>query len=432
MSTMRIRPSLLNRVTCPQCWTKFHPEDILWISEHQDLFNLDNRVPEAQLRFLPTRFTPQAEAIDPRGFPCHRLACPNCHLEIPRPLLELESFFLSILGSPGSGKSYFLAAMASQLRRVLPLKFHTAFADADATLNFRLRESERELFANGKPQEFRELQELVKKTDEVGEGFGYSEVNFGSQSVRYLRPYAFTMKVQPTHPNVQRHGAGRAICLYDNAGESFLPGRENSSAPVTRHLAESRVLFFVYDPLQDSRFRAKDACLGLAIVDKSDLGSQEAVFQEAANRIRRYSGLSSRQKYPRPVIVVVTKCDRWGSLIDPHLMSKSPIVETTSKMPDGSLRELSALDIEQVKEVSGKVRHLLLETTPDIVSAVEGFTDHACYVPVSATGAHTHIDPGTGRPVVKPGDMQAFWAEIPLVYSLAISSLGMIPKLTKR
>jgi len=87
-------PSLINRVICPQCWHKFAPQDVLWISEHQDLFNLDTRVPNAQLRFLPSRFTPNAEALDSRGFPCHRLACPNCHLEMPRSMLEMESFFL--------------------------------------------------------------------------------------------------------------------------------------------------------------------------------------------------------------------------------------------------------------------------------------------------------------------------------------------------
>ena len=224
MSVVNAIPPLLNRVLCPQCWHKFHPEEILWISEHQDLFGSDNRVPNAQKRFLPSRFTPQAEAIDPRGFPCHRLACPNCHLEIPRPLLELQTLVMSVLGSPGSGKSYFLAAMASQLRHVLPLKFFATFADADATLNFRLKESERQLFANSNPQQMQELGELIQKTQEVGDEYGYASVNFGSQAVNYLRPYAFTMQVQENHPNPERRGAGRAICLFDNAGESCFAG----------------------------------------------------------------------------------------------------------------------------------------------------------------------------------------------------------------
>ncbi len=431
MSTLSVKSHLLNRIMCPQCWHKFHPEEILWVSEHQDLFNMDHRVPNAQLRFLPSRFTPQAEAIDPRGFPCHKLACPNCHLEIPRSMLELQSLVLSVLGSPGSGKSYFLAAMASQLRHILPLKFFTTFTDADATLNYRLKESERHLFANSRPDQIQELGELITKTQDVGDEYGYAAVNFGSQSVNYLRPYAFTMQVQESHPNPERRGTGRAICLYDNAGESFLPGMDKSASPVTRHLAESRVLFFVYDPLQDSRFRCLDEGLNIGIVDKSHLGSQEGVFQEAANRIRRFSGLSSREKYPRPVIVVVTKCDRWAKLVDPDLLKKSAIVEANKKLPDGTMATLNALDTGLVKEVSSKTRDLLRTTTPEIVSAVESFTDHACYIPVSATGANTQVSPTTGLQAVKPGDLQSFWTEIPFIYSLAISSSGLIPKVSR-
>ena len=431
MSVVNAIPPLLNRVLCPQCWHKFHPEEILWISEHQDLFGSDNRVPNAQKRFLPSRFTPQAEAIDPRGFPCHRLACPNCHLEIPRPLLELQTLVMSVLGSPGSGKSYFLAAMASQLRHVLPLKFFATFADADATLNFRLKESERQLFANSNPQQMQELGELIQKTQEVGDEYGYASVNFGSQAVNYLRPYAFTMQVQENHPNPERRGAGRAICLFDNAGESFLPGMDKSASPVTRHLAESRVLFFVYDPLQDSRFRGLDIRLNKGVVDKSHLGSQEGVFQEAANRIRRYSGLSSRAKYPRPVIVVVTKCDRWAHLIDAELLDKSAIVPLQKKLTNGTATTLHALDVELIKTVSTQTRNLLSRVSPEIVSAVESFTDYACYVPVSATGPNTRISPKSGLPTVRPGELKSFWAEIPFIYSLAISSSGMIPKVTR-
>lgn len=427
--TLQTVPSLLSRVTCPQCWHKFAPQDVLWISEHQDLFNLDNRVPNAQLRFLPSRFTPNAEALDSRGFPCHRVACPNCHLEIPRSMLEMESFFLSILGAPGSGKSYFLAAMANQLRNSLPLNFKATFSDADASLNTRLRTSEQHLFANSNPEKLQELQELIHKTQEGGDDFGYVDVNFGSQSVRYLRPFTFTMQVQDDHPNPKRRGYSRAICLYDNAGESFLPGFDRSSAPVTRHLAESRALFFVYDPLQDSRFRMLDSSLEEGIIDKSHLGSQEGVFQEAATRIRRFAGLSSREKYSRPVIVVVTKCDRWAKLADRELIQRSPIISTRMKMSDGSTAELNALDMRLIDTVSSRTRDLLLRMTPEVVTSVENFSNHVCYIPVSATGESTTVNQETGRPVIRPGDAQPTWAEIPFLYALSISSLGLIPKL---
>lgn len=427
ISSSSTSPALLAHVTCPQCFSKFLPEDILWISEHQDLSILDNRVPQGQLRFLPSRFTPQAEAVDPRGMRCHRLACPNCHLEIPRPLLEMEPYFLSVLGSPGSGKSYFLAAMTRQLRRLLPIKFATAFADADATINLRLKKFESDLFANRNPDQLQELRELIGKTQL--EGDGYSAVNFGTQSVSYALPFVFTLRLGDQHPHLERRGVGRTICLFDNAGEHFLPGMDSSKAPVTRHLAESRMLFYVFDPLQDSRFRRLDKSLEAGTVDKSHLGSQEGVFGEAATRIRRYAGLSTTQKYPKPVAVVVTKCDRWMHLIYSSIQDRSPIVPWTMTDSEGVAHQTHAVDVGLVDYISNGIRELLISTCAEVVGAVESFSDSVRYIPVSATGWNTDVDSLTGQAVMRPGEAEPFWAEVPFLYALASSSLGLVPKI---
>jgi DNA helicase HerA-like ATPase len=114
---------VLRRITCPHCWEQFAPERILWISEHSDLLGDPRLGPEHQQRFLPTRFTVAGEAIDGKGFACHSLACPKCHLGVPWALLEMEPLFFSIFGAPASGKSFFLAAMAWELRKTLPLTF---------------------------------------------------------------------------------------------------------------------------------------------------------------------------------------------------------------------------------------------------------------------------------------------------------------------
>ena len=94
---------LLARVTCPHCWESFPPEQVLWISEHVDLLGDPMLGPERQQRFLPSRFTAHGDAVDARGMTCRSLACPHCHLPVPRAMLEMEPLFLSILGSPASG-----------------------------------------------------------------------------------------------------------------------------------------------------------------------------------------------------------------------------------------------------------------------------------------------------------------------------------------
>jgi hypothetical protein len=136
---MKVKPSdapgavlgLLSQVTCPHCWERFAPEQVLWISEHVDLLGDPLLGPEQQQRFLPSRFTIDGDALDSRGMTCRSQACPKCHSPIPRAMLELEPLFVSILGAPASGKSYLLTAMTWKLRQVFPHHFKVAFSDAD-------------------------------------------------------------------------------------------------------------------------------------------------------------------------------------------------------------------------------------------------------------------------------------------------------------
>jgi hypothetical protein len=71
--------SIHQKVTCPQCWKIFDAEDILWVSVSPKLKG-DSRLPEGQLRFLPSRYDLECNAIDPEDLVCHELACPRCRL----------------------------------------------------------------------------------------------------------------------------------------------------------------------------------------------------------------------------------------------------------------------------------------------------------------------------------------------------------------
>ena len=55
--------SLLPLVTCPTCWYRFPPEDILWVATHSSLLG-DSRAGDAEYRrFLPTLFTVDGRAL---------------------------------------------------------------------------------------------------------------------------------------------------------------------------------------------------------------------------------------------------------------------------------------------------------------------------------------------------------------------------------
>jgi hypothetical protein len=392
---------------------------VLWISAHADLHGDPRLGPEQQQRFLPTRFTIDCRALDARGFASDSLACPHCHLPIPRSVLEIESLFISILGTPACGKSYFLTAMTWEMRRIAPLHFALSFTDADPVSNRGLNENEELLFLNRQPEELVPLADLIAKTELQGQL--YDTVLHGNQTVSYPRPLLFAVLPTELHRN---HGAAkrlaRLLCLYDNAGEHFLAGQDTASAPVTQHLAQSKLLFFLFDPLQDQRFRYRCQAAGITPPSMSAARNsrQESVLMEAAARVRRYTGLPAGEKHGRPLIVVLTKVDAWDGLLGAGGLRHEPWV-----LKEG----IMGLDLALIAKRSQILRTLMLETCPEVVTAAEGFAKEVVYVAVSALGSSPVAHPQSKTLVVQPKEIKPACVTTPLLYGLWRTISGLVP-----
>ncbi len=412
--------TLLQKVTCPHCWNSFAPEDSLWIAEHPDVTGDAKLGPDAARRFLPTRLTIEGDALDEAGYRTSRLACPECHLEVPRALYQIMPVFFSIMGAPTSGKSYFLASMTWKMRQMLPSHFAVSMNDADAAANARLHEYEELQFLNPNPEQL----VAIRKTE--AQGHLYNMVNMGNHSVTLPRPFMFTMQPLSKHVHYkQAKRISRVLCLYDNAGESFLPGNDSARDPSTRHLALSRCLFFLFDPTQDPRFRR--ACQGKSddpqmVMRNSRLPReancrQDTILLEAINRVRRHGGLREDDLHQRPLTIVVTKWDSWSQLI-PDLSRDDPYV----KHPKLGCK---LLDGRRIKEASEKVGALLSEITPEIVAAAEGFAKDLTFLPVSAIGRSPEVDPTDGSLGIRPKDIDPYWVEVPMLHALSRWSSGL-------
>ncbi len=414
---------LLTQVTCPHCWESFAPEDVLWIAEHVDLLGDPLLGPERQQRFLPSRYTVQGDAIDSKGMTARSLACPRCHLSIPRAMLEMDSLFISILGAPACGKSYFLTAMTWQMRQLLPLNFKIAFTDADPESNRALNECEEGLFLNPNESDVVPLAGLIRKTELQGEL--YDTVAYGQQTVTYPRPFLFTTQPQDGHFSDDPEKPARILCLYDNAGEHFQPGQDTASSPVTRHLARSRAILFLFDPTQDPRFRAvcrSSDSGGGAAQSAARLSRQETILNEAAARVRRYAGLSHSSKYDKPLVVVVTKLDEWS-----HLLGTSDEAE-----PWRTQGNTTCLDGEKIDRMASRVRDILLKYCPETVTAAESFARDVVYIPVSSLGGQVELDLHSGLPGIRPKTIRPQWVVVPILYSISRVLPSLVPRLIKR
>ena len=369
--------------------------------------------PEAPLRFLPSRFTVQGQAIDPKGLVCREMACPRCHLLVSRHLLEFSTLFVSIVGAPACGKSYFLATMTWQMRQQMGRAFRLSFADSDPVSNRKLAEYEELLFLNATPSE----PVALGKTEMEGEL--YDDLVIDGQRTSLPMPFLFTLRPTPQHPKYRAlptSSQGMVLVLYDNAGEHFMPGAVTVAAPVTEHLARSRVIVFMFDPTQDLRFRELCRNDDPQMSDRTQVIRQETVFHELAKRVRTHLGVPESQPVDRALAVVVSKWDAWSELLDEDAAAE-PVLDGPA---------VRGFDVDRVEATSSKIRRLLSDLCPEFVAAAESFSNYVVYVPCSALGGSPQRDEATGALVIRPDRIKPAWTSVPMLYILAKWSRGLV------
>ncbi len=413
------------KLECPSCWVNLDPASLLWVSVHPDLRGDEFLGDDAQKRFLPSRFDADGFAIDSQGMRCQTVACPKCHLTVPRILVDLRPLFLSVIGAPSSGKSYFLASTIWESRQRFR-DLEIMFTDADPVANQVLSGYEKKLFLTDEPEQF----VAIKKTEQDGEL--YQQVNYGNRTELYARPFVFSLRPGEQHPYYSSDSSvvrisSRALCLYDNAGEHFLPSAESESSPATDHLSLSEVLVFVFDPLQHPRFRQQ--CRQHSSdpqLSHPQFHRQDEVLLEAAKRIRQKVNLAQHERLTKPLVVVVNKFDVWRCLIpELQLEQIAPFAIT----PDG----VCGVNDGLVREVSAQVRQLLNRLSPEIVTACETFCTDVVYVPVSPQGCSAESNPDTDVKGfgVRPIDLKPLWAEVPLMYAISRANCALVPSIVK-
>ncbi len=320
----------------------------------------------------------------------------------------------SLVGSPGSGKSYFLAAAAWQMRQKLPTSFALAFADADPLCNRIISENEERLFLQDDPERL----VYIEKTELAGAQYDSVQFDPGEPT---LFPHPFLFTIRPMRDHVNGHGAdvlSEVLCLYDNAGEHFLPGADTPNAPGTQHLARSKNLFMVFDPLQDVRFRASlrgkvaDPQLG----QSSRAFRQDVVLQEMVDRVRRYGGLSSDARVRQPLTIIVTKSDAWGPLLMPGVDIVSDPYATEAR---ANGRRIGRVDKSRVEAVSAQVESIIRDAAPEFAAVVRDSSERVLYVPVSAIGSSPELDAGSGLLKVRPRDIRPSWVTVPFLYEFS-------------
>lgn len=406
---------LVHRITCPTCWTTFTPEELYFTSRHPKLVGDSVLGDNEYQRFLPSRFTVRGEALDSEGSTTFQLACPHCHLHISEALREVLPLFISIVGSPASGKSYFLTTMTAELRRLMP-RAKLSFSDSDPEANSAITEYEHTLYFSTNP----DRPTAIRKTQRDDPRLHKTAVINGI-STRFPIPLQFTVWPTIDHPNANKpYRVGRVIVLYDNAGEDCLPDVDQPDAAAVQHLAKSGIIFVLFDPTQDPHFRklcAKDDPQ-LTHGPRPDVGEgatyirQEMILQEAAVRIRRYLGLSQQDRLDKPLIIIVGKFD----MLDQGMgisIDDEPYAGGNEDRP-------FAFDMERVEQTSKALRKLFRDVCPEFVATADNLSSIVRYIPVSSLGCRPVLAGTEGNHYygIRPKDLAPKWVTVPMMYCM--------------
>lgn len=392
-------------LTCPTCWLKFDPGDVKHVATHEKLKG-DKLLGEGEMmRFSANRFTDGGVALDPMGIPVIDKACPHCHRKLPPGFIDLKHHIISIVGAPTSGKSYFLSIFTEIIEKTLFRHFDTAFIDADPSANARLMQMRNTLFGAATPE-----QAKLTKTDL--EGDMYDEVPRFGRMVKLPKPFIFN--VQPA----QDSKASRAFIFYDNAGEHFQPGINQTTQPGVQHLAASSGIVFLFDPAYSREFRRRlpgHHDPQLKIVGHADM--QATILSQANVLVRAITGLDARAKLDTPVAVVVGKLDLWRELLPCDDLAY-PVLN-------------NFLDLAAIDENSAAVRKLMLEVSPSVVAGAEAMSNNVKYFPVSSFGCSPEVlgHDNKGIPILGPDPtkISPILVEMPILWLLSRIEPHLVP-----
>jgi len=440
---------LLPDITCPHCWAHFPPHDLLWLAEHPDLqgdLRLSGPISTKGDRtfqhcFRPIRFDLNNRPLDLEGIPCTKRACPNCHLFIPERLLDTPPLFLSIAGAPQAGKSYYLGNMVYHVQKAAA-RFGLNFNDEATELNGLINRYKNTFYG----QNDQELYVDIEKTEEVGE-LWYSTIYDGIHKYAYPRPFVFGVRLkEDKHPHAkQKENRERILCLYDNAGESFLPGMEKRLHPVTRHLAESSAVLFLFDPTQDPNLRSvlrktsEDPQLesvqdkGPRVESGTQDPDQQQILNVVAERIKaeRQSGGTM---IDAPLIVLVAKAD----VLPPieGVPCFQDVTNATYKAVNTTCYDKSEslwkLNLSTIRDISNSLRAFMEQHVPQFVSAAEAnwSPDQIYYVPVSALGRSPHRvqrEDGQGSYLaIRPDNLRPLFVELPMLLAFHLANNKLV------
>ena len=369
----------------------------------------------ANIRYLPSRFSLKGIPLDPSGTESLYLACPNCHLLLSRANLIAKPLFVSVVGAPRAGKTFLLTAATKLL---VPTWKHLGFSFSDASTieNRVLREHAQRLF---EPPDARAPIDSLLSTDPVSPANSIL-VRLRGEQKRLLKPFQFHLKQVkhlPQYPGLVVQD--RVVAFYDNPGQDHLPGAREGMDSI-RHIAEAKVVIFVLNPLGEKRLRDRcDQTHPLVRNPPADevrsQAGQDLVLAEFIDRVKTLKGLRPNAALDARVVVVVSKADVFPDMYD--LIRAAPSADADRRLPASEW-----IDDKRMNDVSDEAMIRLKRHWPEFVSRVTRADkeNQPLVFPVSMVSpeAAKRAAEATGKFVLTGEMIKPRWMDVPMRWSI--------------
>jgi hypothetical protein len=389
--------------TCPHCWWNFDDEDVFWVAVHPALQGDPHLGESEYLRFPANRFAGK-QALDPRGQRCSDIACPHCHLVVPRSMLRNPQQIISLVGDQSSGKSYYLSVLTKVLADSMSQYFHSIFEDETPAANAALRGMVNSLFGATDA-----TQVDIKKTALDGEMYRNIRRKGEDRTISMPKPFIFSASNRDQSSKLN-------LVFYDNAGEHFQPSNNSVDRPGAQHVAKAGGILFLFDPFNHIDF--KRAILrhknNDPQFDHSVIDNVSVILSEMKNRIQKLTG---SPKLKAPMAFIVGKYDAWHKLV-----------------PDGrkfyETRADNHLIKKSIEDNSELTKEILSGICPGIVALAESLSENTRFFPVSTFGVPpVKIPQSVGPPklVPDPLQIQPRFVDTPVLWLMSQMDPNLVP-----
>lgn len=397
------------QVKCPHCWGDFFTRsETLYVTTSGE-------------KVKPSLVADWDDPTDGNGHKfTTRRCCPHCNLEVSTRLLETNSVFVSIVGTPSSGKTYFLASMYQKAKSQLTRDFHKGVNFPGVSGELVSRYFDR-LVGGGDSDKLVDL----PKTQEGGFEL-YSEIEVSGVTQQFPKP--FTLRLTDPHTR-----DAFAVVTYDNAGESYVNAdRLSSKSKSIDHLEHCDMVIVVIDPVQIPELAKELKARGVEDpqLDTISGTAQDEMLNSVLDRAVGLRG-TEKKLLRTPVCVVVQKWDMLQSAglvpaierVDPSTGNQTPLFDESPL--NVSQHGDTYVDTEEIRAISVGVRDILYQYDPNIVNSLQASFEVVRYFPCSALGSSPELNPANNKYCFRPKNVKPYRVTDPLLWLLAREGVVM-------